>query len=264
MVLGLLFPTSSYDGASHGLNLFLTVLIPYLLPFLTLSKLLVGQLMRSGKVPNPFLLYLLAAIGGFPNGAALMKQTIHRTSIKHPSILFAAMQFPSPVFVIGFIGLAVFQDIGTGILIYCLIHLINGSIFCLWFFLPTQQAVSSVTHAKKTPIPFFLSLSETLTTIAVSVIVSCSLAEIFVSLFSIDEPYHILWYGALEFSSGIGLLTGVPDAIVWCGLLLGFSGMSVHLQNLLILRGERISFLPYWFSRLYTMIVLPFLLTLFH
>lgn len=68
MFLGLLFPSASFGGASKGVTLFLTVLIPF------------------------------------------MKQSLERGYLKSPSLLLAALQFPSPMLLLAFVGLESLGD----------------------------------------------------------------------------------------------------------------------------------------------------------
>lgn len=204
---------------------------------------------------QPAWLYILSSIGGYPTGAALLKQILQKQVIPHPGLLFSALQFPSPMFLIGFVGAGVFQNIGFGVSLYFLMHLINGSLFIFW--LSKRSPITGVVQrAGQSTSSFFLSLAETLTTIAVSVIVSSATAEVVTELFSLDGTSRIISYGLLELSSGIGLLEPASQALFLCVFFLGFSGLSVHLQNLLILRGESLSYRAYWLSRLLTMIVL--------
>ncbi|MFC4354352.1 hypothetical protein ACFO0S_04590 [Chryseomicrobium palamuruense] len=262
MGLGLLFPTASYEGATRGLTLFLTVLIPYLLPFLTLSKLFMFLHSKKDKPIRPLWLYILSSIGGYPTGAALLKQTMQRQTIQRPGLLFSALQFPSPMFLIGFIGAGIFYDIRLGITFFLLLHVINGTLFFYW--VKKQSTIAGVVQKAKRPTSsFFLSLAETLTTIAVSVIVSSACAEVIAEMFSFSGTGRVLSYGLLELSSGIGLLNTSVEDVYLCAFFLGFSGMSVHLQNILLLRGEAISFIPYWFSRLLTILVLWLFIYLF-
>lgn len=213
MFLGLLFPSASFGGASKGVTLFLTVLIPF------------------------------------------MKQSLERGYLKSPSLLLAALQFPSPMFLLAFVGLESLGDRTIGFQLLLLIHGINLSIVGLWMLRKTSTT-SPVAKRSALPAPFFQSIAETLTISAVSVIVSSSAAEVVIHTFVLPDTMTTLLYGLLELSAGIELASVTGATLPYYGLVLGFTGMSIHLQNLLILRGSGISFSPYFIARIYTMIVL--------
>ncbi|WP_392456131.1 hypothetical protein ACF3OH_05325 [Chryseomicrobium aureum] len=118
------------------------------------------------------------------------------------------------------------------------------------------STTSPVAKRSAVPAPFFQSIAETLTISAVSVIVSSSAAEVVIHTFVLPDTMPTLLYGLLELSAGIELASVTGATLPYYGLVLGFTGMSIHLQNLLILRGSGISFSPYFIARIYTMIVL--------
>ena len=64
----------------------------------------------------------------------------------------------------------------------------------------------------------------------------------------------------LELSAGMGQLASIDAPLVYYGIVLGFSSLSIHLQNYLLVRGSGISFGPYWLSRIVTVAVLAWLL----
>ncbi|WP_342525922.1 hypothetical protein MKY84_10330 [Chryseomicrobium sp. FSL W7-1435] len=260
MVLGLFFPVASFEGATSGLTLFLTVLVPYLLPFLTFSKLFMHTVTRKTTSPSAFWMYCLASVGGYPNGALLVKQAYEQGRLKSPAWLLAALQFPSPMFLIAFVGIASLNDRMIGITLYLLLHGINLSIFILWLLRKSSTLEPAVSLPRRPAQSFFLSISETLTIIAVSVIVSSSLAEVLVQTFVLPDSFAAILYGVLELSAGIEQFADLNVPLFYYGLLIGFTGMSIHLQNYLLLRGLGISFAPYWATRLLTMLVLGLIL----
>lgn len=259
MALGLTYPEASYQGAAQGVTLFLTVLVPYLLPFITLSKVFIRSLTSRNKQMSSFWLYGLAAIGGYPNGALLVKQAMLQGRVKAPSLLFAALQFPSPMFLIAFVGVSLLHNQLMGILLYGAIHCINIAFFLYWK-LSNDQPVSSRPISRVKAASFFGSITETLTIIAVSVIVSSAIAEIVIQSLTLPPYLGALLYGMLELSAGMGQLASLDAPLVYYGIVLGFSSLSIHLQNFLLVRGSGISFGPYWLSRIVTVAVLAWLL----
>lgn len=259
MALGLTYPEASYHGATQGVTLFLTVLVPYLLPFITLSKVFIRSLTSRTKQMSSFWLYGLAAIGGYPNGALLVKQAMLQGRVKAPSLLFAALQFPSPMFLIAFVGVSLLHNQLIGILLYGAIHCINLLFFFYWR-LSNGQQVNSRPLSRVKATSFFGSITETLTIIAVSVIVSSAIAEIVIQSLTLPPYLGGLLYGMLELSAGMGQLATLDAPLVYYGIVLGFSSLSIHLQNYLLIRGSGISLGPYWLSRIVTVAILAWLL----
>lgn len=64
----------------------------------------------------------------------------------------------------------------------------------------------------------------------------------------------------LELSAGMGQLASLDAPLVNYGIVLGFSSLSINLQNFLLVRSSGISFGSYWLSRIVTVTVLAWLL----
>lgn len=99
-----------------------------------------------------------------------------------------------------------------------------------------------------------------MTIIAVSVIVSSAIAEIVIQSLTLPPYLGALLYEMLDLSAGMGQLASLDTPLVYYGIVLGFSSLSIHLQNYLLIRGSGISLGPYWLSRIVTVAILALLL----
>ena len=72
-------------------------------------------------------IYLLSAIGGFPSGAAVISslKDIGTLNEDNASWLLAICHAPSPMFVIGFVGIEIFHAEIAGIKLLIIIHAVN-------------------------------------------------------------------------------------------------------------------------------------------
>ena len=116
IVLLFLQPGTAHRGAVEGMRIFTTALLPYLLPYLVITQLFISITKNFFKYSkNKFKLYLniylLSAIGGFPSGAAIISslKEIGSLNERNASWLLAICHAPSPMFVIGFVGIEIFH-----------------------------------------------------------------------------------------------------------------------------------------------------------
>lgn len=105
LFLGLLLfcPELAVAGSKYGITLWLTQLIPTLLPFFILIKLLCHCLPNTSS-KRPFL--LLGLLCGYPTGAALVAEQYNRGLLSKRTAYFflGFVNNPSPMFVMVFCG----------------------------------------------------------------------------------------------------------------------------------------------------------------
>lgn len=107
LALLLVFPETAAEGGRNGLILWATVLVPSLLPFSILTSLLRKKLQGSRL---SYLLLTAGILSGYPIGAKIAGDLYNDGSLtKKQAVFFAgAINNPSPMFVIFFVGKACF------------------------------------------------------------------------------------------------------------------------------------------------------------
>ncbi|MEO4053636.1 hypothetical protein [Solibacillus sp. CAU 1738] len=272
LILLLLFPGVAHEGTDLGVHLFMEALFPYLLPYLILTGWLLR--MTAKHTAHPFLLYLktyaISAIGGFPTGAASIVQLVksEELSKKEAAILLGICHCPSPLFVIGYVGLDLLGDASISWQYLILLHSFSLLLLCIvYFYLPhkknTRASFISTRNA------FSNSVKDSMPT----VFIVCATIIFFTTIytvimhsmnqfFTLHENVQILFAAILEMTNGLQLMNEylVNDLLI-IGLITGLTAqsLSIHMQVLVIAKTGSVAFRPYIFMRLLYIITIPVL-----
>ena len=211
----LLAPQAAASGALQGLRACGTRVIPALLPFFVVSRMLTAlSLPTPGRRADRLFRALFGVraaclpalltglLGGYPAGAAAVTE-LYRAGALSKAEAERALCFcnnSGPGFFAGLIGTTVLGDVRRGLILYglhALAALLTGLL------LPGSAPPAALrTVRREKPV--------------LSSLLPNRLAE-------------ALACGALELSSGILLLSG-PGAEAACALLMGWGGLCVHFQ----------------------------------
>lgn len=268
--LFLLFLFSSADarqGAADGLRLWGTLLVPSLLPYFAAAGLLtrlgaVDAIARRLALAAARLfgvsgagaaVFLLGLSGGYPLGAASIGELYRSGALQKEEAehLLAFCDNSGPAFAVGALGAGVFGSAGWGLLLWG-IHALSAAAVGILFRrkqtggAPARQAQppadfgaalgGAVTAAGRTVLQigayviFFSALLTSLGTLGFPDTLAGELA------FRIGAPlsfFRTLFTGALELSSGIGAMAGLPltpGSLALGEFLLSWGGLCVHGQ----------------------------------
>ncbi len=257
------FPAPVLTGASRGLSLCGNVLIPSLLPFLTL----VGVCMRGGlgdaigtvlRRPTAFLFHLPAAaaaplvfsfLGGYPAGAVAVKQLLEDEQITEKQAM-RMMHFcvgAGPAFAVGAVGGVMLGSIRAG-WVLLLAHVVSAWLLGVF----EARRVPLVCKTATRPLPQSLSVAftaavqaatETLVAMSGFVIlfsIALSLAD-GVGIAAFLDRYvaggSVMLAGVLEVTAGCMAAAGAATPLLFLvGFFLSFGGVSVHCQVRTILQ----------------------------
>lgn len=279
IILLFLQPGTAHKGAVEGMRIFTTALLPYLLPYLVITQMFIRTQNTFLKTQNKFKLYanvyLLSAIGGFPSGAAIISSLKEMGTLnnRNASWLLAICHAPSPMFVIGFVGIDIFHTQIAGFKLLIIIHLINLT-FLLVFILLSPAIQMNIETTKLSSSPFQESIKETSqillligTTVifftTVSIIVFESIKEVLPTI----SPLLLVFVASFfEMTGGISLagdiLLGNNLLPVIVALIIAFSGISIHMQIIVLAQKAGISIRYYILFRLLNMIIIPLIFLL--
>ncbi|MFJ7825063.1 hypothetical protein [Psychrobacillus sp. NPDC096623] len=276
IILLFLQPGVAHKGAVEGMRIFTTALLPYLLPYLVITQLFIRSQNSFLNTTNKFKLYvniyLLSAIGGFPSGAAIIAslKDLGTLNKSNAGWLLAICHAPSPMFVIGFVGIEIFHAEIAGIKLLLIIHAVN--LLFLIVFIILSPAIHENRHVQKTSdSPFQESIKETYqillligTTVifftTVSFIVFESVKEIVPNI----SPVLLVFVASLfEMTGGISLagemLTGSTFLPFIVALIIAFSGVSIHMQIIVLAQKAKIPIRKYILFRFLHMLIIPIL-----
>lgn len=148
MIMMLVKPDFYLDSARRGLSLYATSVLPSLFPFYFFSLLLtyIGsakavsaifqkpvKLLYNAPKESAYVL-LLSMLSGYPVGASMTAELYSAGAItsKEAKTIAAFASTSGPIFMLGTVGSAIFNDARVGIIVLCahyLAALINGLIF---------------------------------------------------------------------------------------------------------------------------------------
>ena len=296
----LLFSKGNLSAAQAGLLLWANHVVPSVLPFFIVTELLnytnvipvVGRLLK--KIMRPIFnvpgegayALIMGIIAGYPTGAKIIN-TFRKENIctkEEGERLLSFTNNSGPLFIVGTIGVSLFSDTRTGILLF-ITHLAAsltvGFLFRFWKYKRTGSITSTKTHEICPPIrknATFSNLGEIMANSIMSSINTIVLIGGFVMLFSVivnilNQSYILNIIGNIlspifhifnippEYFSGIitgimELTNGVKEVaniatkfvsinVIICSFILGFGGISVLLQVFSITSKSDISIKPY-------------------
>lgn len=294
----ILFSNSNLSAAKKGLRLWANSVVPSLLPFFIATELLgyTNIIPMFGKLLNKFMRplfnvpgegafpFIMGIISGYPVGAKIVadfkKQGL--CSDIEAERLIAFTNNSGPLFIVGTVGIGLFKDTKTGILLlitHILACITVGILFRWWKNSKNKRSTSFIETSNKLPSRISLSnLGEVLASsimnsistifliggfvvlfsVVISILNNIGILNLFVNLisplsnvFGISDKYlKGIITGLIELTNGvcdIALIANknISSNIIICAFLLGFGGISVALQVLSITSKNNISIKPY-------------------
>ncbi|MEG1632426.1 MAG: sporulation protein [Oscillospiraceae bacterium] len=275
----LLCSAEALESAKYGLSLCARVIIPSLFPFFVVSSLIGGLGLPSylGRAAAPAMMrlfgvsgegaaaFVLGVTGGYPLGASVVADLVRsgRTTKEDGSRLLCFCNNSGPAFIVGAAGIGVFGSAGTGLLLY-LSHVL-AAITVGVLMAGERRAYAPATNSAHIEV---LSFSEALPkavrdsvtgvlgicgfvvffTVCVGVLDASGVfpraaGELAVFLGQSLHFTRALLTGLLELGSGLGALEGLvaaPLNLALCSFIIGWGGVSVHLQTAAVVAGTGI------------------------
>ncbi len=299
----LIFSNSNLSSAKTGLSLWANSVVPSLLPFFIATELLgyTNVVSILGKLLNRFMRpifnvpgegafpFVMGIISGYPMGAKIVSNFKSQgiCTNEEAERLLAFTNNSGPLFIIGTVGIGLFKDTNTGILLFIthiLACLTVGFIFRWWKSGRKKRTAFLEDSSNNLPSKVSLSnLGEVLASSIMSAINTVFLIGGFIVLFSVIisilENSGILdavgnfispilnvfgipvsyadgiLTGLLELTNGVCSIASIANKsisknIIICAFLLGFGGISITLQILSITSKAKISIKPYIIGKL--------------
>lgn len=298
-----LFSKQNLTATKTGLLLWANSVVPSLLPFFIATELLshTNIVTKLGKLLNKFMkpifnvpgagayAFLMGIISGYPVGAKIVTKfrqdgTCSKAECER---LLAFTNNSGPLFIIGTVGITMFGDTSTGILLFVthlLASILVGVLFRFWnrkdkeslsshhCLIPTSTSyvrfanlgevlAISITNAIHTVV--MIGGFVILFSVVLSILSSSGILNIGTNLFApVFNMFHIdpifckpLLSGILELTNGVSQLStiavkNISTNIILASLLLGFGGFSILLQVLSITSKTDLSIKPYLLGKI--------------
>ncbi|MBR4082311.1 MAG: hypothetical protein IKK21_11050 [Clostridia bacterium] len=216
-------PGTAMDAVSAACRLFVTGVMPGLLPYMTVTLMLVSRLHRPLR---PWQLVLMGWCGGSPCGARLLREA---GNIRHGRRIAAACATMSPMFLAGTLGRWLDSPrAGTCILIAG----ISGGLAA------AALAGGDAAPAGQTAPPARLSLGQAVENTARTLLTVCgimALMRLAAALAAELVPAALVITTLLEVTSGAEIIAGLPLPLPMRTAIIagatGFGGASLLMQN---------------------------------
>lgn len=300
----LLFSKSNLPAVKQGLNLWATAVVPSLFPFFVATELLMhtNMIAHLGNLLNKYMkplfhvrgegsfAFLMGILSGYPVGAKIACEFRKKNicSKEECERLLSFTNNSGPLFIIGTVGISMFQNTTIGILLF-ITHLLAcitvGILFRFWKYQkkPSPDYINTEKITSSNNLVTFSNLGEVIAQSITSSISTICLIGGFVVIFSsilsilkasgilsitslaispILEIFHIdttfaqgLLTGILEITNGIQMISNITCKkisinILFSAFLLGFGGISIFLQVLSITSKTDLSIKPYIYGKL--------------
>ena len=269
-------PARTIQYALDGLGICYEVIIPSLFPFFVCSGLLVysGFSKELSKLMRPFMkplfningsgaiAFVLGIISGYPLGALTACQLYEGSYLSKTETerLLSFCNNSGPLFILGSVGIAMYHSISLGVLLYISHILAAISVGVIMRFYKKESyspPFSPVTSEERSIGEIFsLVLSNSINsilTVCGSVIFMSVLSKSILEFVPARGIIHSFILGMMEFVSGMSELSGENIntllKLLLSSWIVGFAGLSVHLQVMAIVSKYKLSLKPYIFGK---------------
>jgi len=228
----LLRAATTMNAASAACRLFVTAVLPGLMPYMVLSLMAVSRVKR----PSPLLAMLLGWGGGSPTGARLLPlcADLSRQEQVRLAVSCATM---SPMFLLGTVGGWLESGVAG---VVCLVSVITGGWIAGW--LAGMCAGRSTNdrpyggHAAMQALPFGAAVEASARTMLL-VCGTMVMLRVFAALAAEVLPHTLILpvTTLLEVTTGAAEIARLPLPLMWRTALIagatGFGGMAIIMQN---------------------------------
>lgn len=271
LILLVVFPEITLAGSKYGATLWLSELLPTLLPFFVAIRLF-QESMPNIAFKRPAL--LLGLLCGYPNGATLVSEQYKRNYLTSKKAYFylSFVNNPSPMFILAFCTTTILHmNYRESLLLFFLVILsgLLGGLLC--YQIPFKESRSSNSRQSDIiSVTHKVTLSQKLDSIILSsfvlmikiggyVILFSILGQFLLQLISSDSPIGLLPLGALEITCGISYLKiasiSLPIKKVLTTTLLTFGGLSAAAQTSSVLTQSELSIIPYVINKIINAVI---------
>lgn len=267
-----LSPQKSVLYAQNALNLCSSVIIPSLFPFFVCSGLLIysGFCELLAKFMQPVMkpifnvngsgaaAFVLGIISGYPLGAVTACQLYKKNYISKTETerLLAFCNNSGPLFILGAVGISLYNSPRIGVIIYAshiLAAIFTGILFGFYRHKDFNAPVSEVKVEEKSISEMFSAVLEnslrSILTVCGAVVFFSVISGIIIDFIPFSENIKAILIGIFEFTTGVKAVaeSSMPllEKLIISAGIVGFAGISVHIQVMSVVSGCGISLVPY-------------------
>ncbi len=258
--------------AVDAMNICFSMIIPTLFPFFICSGLLIysgfceslAKVFRFCMMPlfriNPAgsSAFILGIVSGYPLGAVTAGELYSNNYISKTEAerLLAFCNNSGPLFILGSVGLAVYSNIKYGIMLYVfhvLAAITVGIIFSFYKRKSYTAPKSVMTSPERgTGEIFSIALNTAIQNILIvcgAVVFFSIVSRIALDMLPLNDYLMSIAKGLTEFVTGTIAVAGLPvpiaERLIITAFIVGFAGLSVHVQVMASIAKYGLSLAPY-------------------
>ena len=268
-----------YSSILYALNLWVNTLIPALFPFFIISDILINYNIIN-YIPNyikkickkvfgindtMLTILLLSMISGFPSNARNTRIMYDngKIDVEEANHILIYTHFANPVFILTTVSIFFFHNESIGWLLlisHYLSNFILGLLFRNKYGYIDKTVINNYGHNFGEI--FVLAIKkaiDTILNICGIVTVFLMISSLIINTFNIDGYNQMIVKSIFEITIGLEELSKLSlrsrYTYVLASMILGFGGISVHIQVLSQIIGTKIKYIYFFIGRMYQMIL---------
>ena len=270
-------PENSIFHSKEALNICYEIIIPSLFPFFVCSGILVysGFAQSVAKAFRPVMkplfnvnengaaAFVLGIISGYPLGAITACQLYESAYLSKSETerLLAFCNNSGPLFILGAVGAAIYQNGKIGVILY-VSHIISaiavGVIFRFYRRDNFSAPPSRLNTEKMYPAEIFSKVIanslNSILTVCGSIVFFFTVSNLLTDLLPENAFLNAIVSAILEFTGGIKKISALPitlpQSLVMSSFAVGFAGLCVHMQVMAVTAKYGLSLKPYILGKL--------------
>ncbi len=263
--------------AKEATELCYNMIIPTLFPFFICSGILIysGFCETVAKIfspvmkplfnvsPNGSAGFILGIISGYPLGAITVCNLYegHYITKTEAERMLGFCNNSGPLFILGSIGIGMYFSVKVGIMLY-IFHIISavfvGVILGFYKRNDFLAPETKILVRENSPVAGFGEVLEnslkSILNVCGAVMFFSVVSRLLLDFVNYKEEYMALIYGICEFASGTARVSALDIDFVYkmvlSSLIVGFAGISVHIQVLSVVSRHSLSMKPYIFGKI--------------
>ena len=262
--------------AKEALELCYNMIIPTLFPFFICSGLLIysGFCESMSKIfaplmkplfninPNGSAAFILGIMSGYPLGAMTVCDLYEGFYISKSEAerMLSFCNNSGPLFILGAVGIGLYSGLWVGVALYA-VHIISavlvGVIMRFYKKNDFLAPKAKITVKENSPLAGFGSVLEnsvrSILNVCGAVMFFSVVSRLCLDFISLEDKYMAIIGGIMEFASGtknVALMDAdFATKMILSAFIVGFAGLTVHIQVLATVSKHELSMKPYIFGK---------------